>query len=128
MLSRLSLRTRLLVGVIALAGVGLVAADVATYSALSSYLVGQVDNTLNQVHVGIESQVFTHALRLASPAERAAYLDAACAGQADLRAAVDALLHAHAEDPGFLEQPAGSLWETVDEPAAPALETLQCRQ
>ena len=36
MLSRLSLRTRLLVGVIALAGVGLVAADVATYSALSS--------------------------------------------------------------------------------------------
>ncbi len=58
MLSRLSLRTRLLVGVIALAGVGLVAADVATYSALSSYLLGQVDDTLNQVHVGIESQVF----------------------------------------------------------------------
>jgi two-component system OmpR family sensor kinase len=58
MLARLSLRTRLLVGVIALAGVGLVAADVATYSALSSYLLGQVDSTLNQVHFGIESQVF----------------------------------------------------------------------
>jgi two-component system OmpR family sensor kinase len=57
-LSRLSLRTRLLVGVIVLAGVGLVAANVATYSALRSYLFGQVDNTLNQVHVGIESQVF----------------------------------------------------------------------
>jgi two-component system, OmpR family, sensor kinase len=57
-LARLSLRTRLLVGVIALAGVGLVAADVATYSALSSYLLGQVDTTLNQVHVGIESAVF----------------------------------------------------------------------
>jgi two-component system OmpR family sensor kinase len=57
-LSRLSLRTRLLVGVIALAGVGLVAADVATYSALSSYLLGQVDTTLDQVHVGIESEVF----------------------------------------------------------------------
>jgi len=46
-LSRYSLRTRLLVGVIVLAGVGLVAADVATYRALSSYLLGQVDNTLN---------------------------------------------------------------------------------
>jgi two-component system OmpR family sensor kinase len=57
-LSRLSLRTRLLVGVIALAAVGLVAADVATYSSLRSYLLGQVDDTLNQVHVGIESQVF----------------------------------------------------------------------
>jgi two-component system, OmpR family, sensor kinase len=57
-LSRLSLRTRLLVGVIALAGVGLIAADVATYRALSSYLLGQVDNTLNQVHVGIKGQVF----------------------------------------------------------------------
>jgi two-component system OmpR family sensor kinase len=58
-LSRLSLRTRLLVGVIALAGVGLVAADVATYSALSSYLVGQVDSTLNRVSFGIESAVFS---------------------------------------------------------------------
>ena len=61
MLRRLSLRTRLLVGVIVLAGVGLVAADVATYSALSSYLVGQVDDTLNQVHIGIENQVFEEA-------------------------------------------------------------------
>jgi two-component system, OmpR family, sensor kinase len=48
-LSRLSLRTRLLVGVIALAAVGLIAADLATYRALSSYLLGQVDNTLNSV-------------------------------------------------------------------------------
>jgi two-component system OmpR family sensor kinase len=57
-LSRYSLRTRLLVGVIVLAGVGLVAADVATYRALSTYLLGQVDDTLNQVHVGIEGGVF----------------------------------------------------------------------
>jgi two-component system OmpR family sensor kinase len=56
-LSRLSLRTRLLLGVIALAGVGLVAADVATYSALSSYLLGQVDSTLNQVLFGPSGQV-----------------------------------------------------------------------
>jgi two-component system, OmpR family, sensor kinase len=53
-LSRFSLRTRLLVGVIALAGVGLVAADVATYSQLNSYLLSQVDNTLDQVHGGAE--------------------------------------------------------------------------
>ena len=58
MLSRLSLRTRLLVGVIALAGVGLIAADVATYPALSSYLSGRSTTRSNQVHVGIESQVF----------------------------------------------------------------------
>ena len=58
MLSRLSLRTRLLVGVIVLAGLGLIAADVATYRALSSYLLGQVDDTLNQVHVPIEHGVF----------------------------------------------------------------------
>ncbi len=55
---RLSLRTRLLVGVIALAAVGLVAADVVTYSSLRSYLFGQVDSTLNEVHVGIDSLVF----------------------------------------------------------------------
>jgi two-component system, OmpR family, sensor kinase len=57
-LSRLSLRTRLLVGVVALAAVGLIAADLATYSALSSYLVGQADNTLDGVHGGIEGVVF----------------------------------------------------------------------
>jgi two-component system, OmpR family, sensor kinase len=55
--ARISLRTRLLVGVIVLAGVGLVAADVATYSALSSYLVDQVDNTLNQVQFSPSAQV-----------------------------------------------------------------------
>ena len=59
MLSRFSLRTRLLVGVIALAAVGLVAADIATYRALSSYLLDQVDSTLNRVSFGIESAVFS---------------------------------------------------------------------
>src|SRR5262249_1977647 len=51
------LRTRLLVGVVVLAGVGLVAADVATYSALSSYLLGRVDSTLNQVEFSPSGQV-----------------------------------------------------------------------
>ena len=39
MLRRLSLRARLLLGVIALAAIGLIAADVITYSKLSSFLI-----------------------------------------------------------------------------------------
>src|SRR5262245_16029358 len=72
-----------------------------------------------------ESQIFTYALKLATPAERAAYLDGACAGDAVLRAGVEALLRAHSSDPGFLDDPAvgpaesvicPSLAGTVDEP------------
>jgi len=63
-----------------------------------------------------ESQVFTNALKLGTPAERAAYLDEACAGNPVLRGAVDGLLRAHASDPDFLEQPAASLGGTVDVP------------
>jgi two-component system OmpR family sensor kinase len=47
-------------GVIALAAIGLVAADVATYSELRSFLLGRVDSTLNQVHPGVEDAVFGH--------------------------------------------------------------------
>ena len=65
-----------------------------------------------------ESQVFANALKLTAPAERAAYLDEACAGDLRLRADVEALLQAHAADPGFLEQPAGPIGGTVDEKAA----------
>ncbi len=54
MLSRLSLRTRLLLGVIALAAVGLVAADVATYSELRSFLVSRTDATLQYQHQAFE--------------------------------------------------------------------------
>ena len=65
-----------------------------------------------------ESQVFANALKLATPAERAAYLDGACAGNPQLRADVEALLRAQASDPDFLDQPPGSLGETADAPAA----------
>jgi two-component system OmpR family sensor kinase len=54
-LSRLSLRARLLVGVIALAAVGLVAADVATYSELHSFLLDRADTTLQEDHVQVEN-------------------------------------------------------------------------
>jgi two-component system, OmpR family, sensor kinase len=58
-LARLSLRARLILGVIALAAVGLVAADVATYSSLSSFLIGRTDSSLEQAHVSAE-QVIPH--------------------------------------------------------------------
>jgi two-component system, OmpR family, sensor kinase len=54
----MSLRTRLVLGVIALAAIGLVAADVATYSSLRSFLFDRVDNTLNAVHPAVEQSVF----------------------------------------------------------------------
>jgi WD40 repeat protein/serine/threonine protein kinase len=63
-----------------------------------------------------ESQVFAGALKLTEPAERAAYLDKACAGDSQLRLAVEALLHAHASDPGFLEEPAGPCEGTAGAP------------
>jgi tetratricopeptide (TPR) repeat protein len=65
-----------------------------------------------------ESRIFAAALELATPAQRAAYLDAACAGDPALRGAVEALLRAHETDPGFLERPAGSVTGPVDAPAA----------
>jgi two-component system OmpR family sensor kinase len=49
-----SLRSRLLVGLVALAAVGLLVADVATYRALQSFLVDRVDSTLQQDHVAVE--------------------------------------------------------------------------
>ncbi len=46
MLERLSLRSRLVLGLIALASVGLVAADAATYASLRSFLVDRVDRSV----------------------------------------------------------------------------------
>ncbi|HET6683121.1 MAG TPA: HAMP domain-containing sensor histidine kinase [Gaiella sp.] len=46
MLARLSLRARLLLAVLALATVGLVAANIATYSSLSSFLLDRTDSSL----------------------------------------------------------------------------------
>src|SRR5512140_2839593 len=55
---RLSLRARLILGVIALAAVGLLAADFATYSALSSFLITRTDSSLQSAHVAVESALF----------------------------------------------------------------------
>ena len=55
----------------------------------------------------IES-LFAAALALATPAERAAFLDEACRDEPEMRAQVEALLGTHAEAGSFLEQPAAA--------------------
>lgn len=52
--------------------------------------------------------VFDRALEIESPADRAAYLDAACAGAPDVRHKVEELLRAYAEAGSFLEPPAAA--------------------
>jgi two-component system, OmpR family, sensor kinase len=51
-MSRLSLRARLLLGVVVLAALGLAAADIATYSSLRSFLLHRVDVGLEAGHGG----------------------------------------------------------------------------
>ncbi|QEH32771.1 Serine/threonine-protein kinase PknB [Aquisphaera giovannonii] len=64
-----------------------------------------------------ESTLFELALR--KPArERAAFLDEACAGDAELRRRLDVLLQAHDNPGGFLEGPAAGLGETAEASAA----------
>jgi two-component system OmpR family sensor kinase len=53
-LARLSLRARLLLGVVLLAALGLVAADVATYRSLRSFLLQRVDTGLETGHRAFE--------------------------------------------------------------------------
>jgi two-component system, OmpR family, sensor kinase len=55
MLHRLSLRARLILGVIVLAAAGLVAADAATYTSLRSFLFSRTDTSLESAHVAAES-------------------------------------------------------------------------
>src|SRR5262245_28810028 len=49
--------------------------------------------------------IFFAALEKATAAERAAFLDEACAGDEDLRRRVERLLAAHPQVGGFLERP-----------------------
>jgi two-component system OmpR family sensor kinase len=58
---RLSLRARLILGVIALAAVGLVAADFATYSELRSFLIARTDRSLDAAHFPIVGALFRSA-------------------------------------------------------------------
>jgi two-component system, OmpR family, sensor kinase len=51
---RLSLRARLILGVIALAAVGLAAADIATYASLHRFLISHTDDFLDAAHTSAE--------------------------------------------------------------------------
>jgi two-component system OmpR family sensor kinase len=57
---RLSLRARLILGVIALAAAGLAVADVATYTSLRTFLVSRTDDSLEAAHVSAEDALFRH--------------------------------------------------------------------
>ena len=64
------------------------------------------------------AQLFKAALDYAGPSERAAFLDEACAGTPELRAAVQALLRADAEPGGFVSSE--SCPSDAEAPSAPA--------
>jgi two-component system OmpR family sensor kinase len=70
-LTRLSLRARLVLGVIALAMVGLALANLATYTSLRSFLIAQTDRALDDAHSGVERDVVEHDchVRGASPGD-----------------------------------------------------------
>ncbi|HEY1317863.1 MAG TPA: HAMP domain-containing sensor histidine kinase [Gaiella sp.] len=67
MLARLSLRARLLLAVLALATVGLLAADVATYSSLSSFLLDRTDSSLDDTAHSISQPGRVGGTRIAPP-------------------------------------------------------------
>jgi two-component system OmpR family sensor kinase len=52
--SRLSLRARLLLGVVALSAVGLTVSAIVTYSSLHSFLIHRTDSSLNDAHQAVE--------------------------------------------------------------------------
>jgi eukaryotic-like serine/threonine-protein kinase len=53
-----------------------------------------------------EQTIFTEALELVDPVERAAFLERACGGDLALRERVEKLLHRHQQDDSFLQSPA----------------------
>src|SRR5262245_50531740 len=66
----------------------------------------------------LEKSIFLVAIEIGPAADRAAFLERACAGDPPLRAGVEALLRAHEKSQGLLEAPpAGGA--TVDEPRPP---------
>jgi two-component system OmpR family sensor kinase len=53
-----SLRSRLLLGVVLLAAIGVVAVDVVTYTQLRGFLIQRIDSTLAASHPGVEQAAF----------------------------------------------------------------------
>jgi eukaryotic-like serine/threonine-protein kinase len=68
-----------------------------------------------------DRELFIAALELPDPAERASWLDQACAGDAERRRRVDVLLRAHEQASKFLADPAaGQLGAEPDDPTRTA--------
>jgi serine/threonine protein kinase len=65
-----------------------------------------------------EESIFIEALEQADPAERAAYLDRACAGDEALRRRIERLLERHEQPDSLLDSPAAEAGATVDRPTA----------
>jgi serine/threonine protein kinase len=65
-----------------------------------------------------EESIFIEALEKANRAERAAFLDRACAGDEAVRGRIERLLARHGQPDSFLDAPATDVGATVDDPAA----------
>jgi tetratricopeptide (TPR) repeat protein len=63
-----------------------------------------------------ELDIFSAALELPSPEERACYLDQACGDNGELRRRIEELLASHAHAASFMNAPAPAQFATVDEP------------
>src|SRR5262245_37838821 len=61
-----------------------------------------------------EETIFETALSKTEPAERAAYLDAACAGDPELRRRIESLLRSHERASGLLDRPGPEPWQHID--------------
>jgi len=70
MFDRLSLRARLVLGVIVLSAVGLAIANVATYASLRSFLFDRTDATLADSSHAVEHSVFEHGRGCGGPGDR----------------------------------------------------------
>ena len=71
-----------------------------------------------------ESSIFLEALQKQTPEDRAAYLDGACAGDAELRRSVEMLLKAHAKAGDFLNKAPAEVGSTIDQPLGEARGTV----
>src|SRR5262245_57236474 len=69
-----------------------------------------------------EREIFTAALTRGDPAERAAYLDQACSGDAALRQRIESLLAEHQELGSFMDVPPAE--PTIDQPPAESAGTI----
>src|SRR6516165_10901555 len=65
-----------------------------------------------------EESIFIEALEKEDDAERAAFLDRACAGDEALRQRIERLLRRHDQPDSLLDAPAAEAGVTVDQPSA----------